>query len=316
MTINRRSMVKLAALAAAPLVGAAAPLCEKPDYNKVDTMPPGAVVDLWPGGAPGSEHVTAKQVETEYGNPMGLRDRKVTHITHPTLTVFPALEPKGPAIMLAPGGGYERVVVDKEGFETARWLARHGVTAFVLLYRLPGDNWAAGSDVSLSDAQRGLRIARASAAKYHFDPKQVGAMGFSAGGHLISSLMSRYDGKTYEKVDAADDLSARPDFATLFYPSPDLGKFAQPGRVASASGSQMVTPNTPLTFLCQAQDDPTVPVQSSIDMFEALHANKVPVEMHIFQKGGHGFGLRSIAGRPTEAWPELYLAWLRTNKIL
>jgi acetyl esterase/lipase len=132
--------------------------------------------------------------------------------------VFRPAKANGAAVVLMPGGGYERVVSDKEGFETARWLADRGYTCFVLLYRLPGDHWGAGPDAPLQDAQRAVRLVRSKAAAMKFDPARVSIMGFSAGGHLAASLTTRFDAKVYDRVDAADDLSARPDLSALIYP--------------------------------------------------------------------------------------------------
>jgi acetyl esterase/lipase len=290
---------------------------------------PTEVLPLWPGDPPGATGVTAVETVLERGDGQGPRDRAVTHTRKPTLTVFRPAKPNGAAVVLMPGGGYERVVVDKEGFETARWLADRGYTCFVLLYRLPGDGWGAGPDAPLQDAQRAVRLVRSRAAAIGFDPARVAIMGFSAGGHLAASLTTRFDAKVYDAVDAADALSARPDLSCLMYPVISLadgpvhpgsrkqllGLAPTPDQIALYSPDQGVTARTPPVFLVHAVDDNTVPVANSLMMFTALQAKAVPVEMHVFEEGGHGFGLRSIAGKPVAAWPELFVTFAQRRGI-
>jgi acetyl esterase/lipase len=290
---------------------------------------PTEVLPLWPGDPPGAAGVTVVETVTERGDAKGLRDRAVTHTRKPTLTVFRPAKPNGAAVVLIPGGGYERVVVDKEGFETARWLADRGYVCFVLLYRLPGDGWGAGPDAPLQDAQRAVRLARSRAAAMKFDPARVAIMGFSAGGHLAASLTTRFDAKVYDAVDAADALSARPDLSCLMYPVISmadgpvhagsrkqlLGATPPPDRIALYSPDQGVTAQTPPVFLVHAADDQTVPVVNSLMMFTALKAKAVPAEMHIFEEGGHGFGLRGIAGKPVAAWPGLFETFAKRHGV-
>ncbi|MET0336560.1 MAG: alpha/beta hydrolase, partial [Caulobacter sp.] len=282
-----------------------------------DAPDPTEILALWPDGPPGGERVTAVETHEARPPPPGLRDRIVTHTRSPTMFVFRPERPNGAAIMICPGGGYIRVVRDKEGFEAARWLASRGYTCFVLTYRLPGDGWAAGANVPLQDAQRGLRLIRANAARYGVNPKRVGVQGFSAGGHVAAMLTTRFDDKVYEPVDAADVVSARPDFSCLMYPVIALsGPLAHPGSAKEMSVGpavpveRRVTRNTPPVFMVHAKDDPAVPVGNATLMADALKAAGVPVELHLFETGNHGFGLRSIEGRPTAAWPGLFEAWL------
>jgi acetyl esterase/lipase len=290
---------------------------------------PTEVLPLWPGEPPGAVGVTAVETVTERGDPSGLRDRAVTHTRRPTLTVFRPARPNGAAVILMPGGGYERVVIDKEGFETARWLADRGYVCFVLLYRLPGDGWGSGPDAPLQDAQRAMRLARSRAAAMSFDPARVAIMGFSAGGHLAASLTTRFDAKVHDSVDAVDALSARPDLSALIYPVISmadgpvhagsrhrlLGPRPGPEQIALYSPDQNVTAQAPPVFLTHAADDTTVPVANSLLMFAALKAKAVPTEMHIFEEGGHGFGLRGIAGKPVAAWPSLFETFAKRHGI-
>jgi acetyl esterase/lipase len=292
------------------------------------TGEPADVIPLWPKAPPGARPRGLKEMVEERDNAFGLRDRAVTGIARPTLSVFPAPSPRGGAVMIVPGGAYTRVVVDKEGFETASLFAERGITAFVLLYRLPGDGWAAGPDTPLADAQRALRLARSKAKHYGFDAAKLGVLGFSAGGHLAASLANRFDAKVYRPFDRADELSARPDFAGLLYPVVTMGDYAHGGSrdqllgksptaqaIGAYSMEKAVRPDTPPTFLVHAADDPSVPVANSLMMFAALKAAGVSAEMHIFEQGGHGFGLRGITGKPIAAWPNLFLSWAKSHQM-
>jgi acetyl esterase/lipase len=307
------------------LAGAAS---ARPELAKAPTDPT-EVLALWPGDPPGSAGVTAVETLIDRTVAGGLRDRATTHTRKPTLTVFRPAHANGAAVVLMPGGGYERVVSDKEGFETARWLADRGYTCFVLLYRLPGDGWGAGPDAPLQDAQRAVRLARSKAAAMKFDPARVSIMGFSAGGHLAASLTTRFDAMVYDKVDAADDLSARPDLSALIYPVVSmvdgpvhggsrkqlLGGSPTPEQIALYSPDQNVTDRVPPVFLLHAADDTTVPVANSLMMFTALKAKAIPTEMHIFEEGGHGFGLRGIVGKPVAAWPGLFETFAKRHGV-
>ncbi len=288
---------------------------------------PNETIDLWPNGAPGMPPKPPVETVIERSTDSAVNDRAVTGTTNPRMVVFRPRIPNGAAIVIAPGGGYQRVVVDKEGYELARWLSARGFTAFVLFYRLPGDGWAAGPDVALSDMQRAMRLVRARAGEFGVRPESIAAMGFSAGGHLCSDLVARFDAKTYAPVDAADTLSARPCVAALVYPvvsmraplahrgSHDLllGKSITPALEDAHSPNLHVGPNSPPCFLVAAEDDDTVPVENTLLMRAALKAAKVPVETHLFTNGGHGFGIRRVLGRPAEIWPDLFLSWAATQ---
>ncbi|WP_425993927.1 alpha/beta hydrolase [Caulobacter sp. DWR1-3-2b1] len=290
---------------------------------------PTEIIELWPAGPPGAEKVTAVEAIIERGDPKGLRDRALTHTRNPTLVVFRPRTPNGAAVMLIPGGGYERVVLDKEGYETARWLADRGYTCFVLFYRLPGDGWAAGPDAPLQDAQRGLRLIRSRAAAMGFSPERLAIMGFSAGGHVAASLTTRFTAKVYERTDAADDLSARPNLSALVYPvitmdpasmhggsrKQLLGANPTPERIAFYSPEKQVGADLPPVFLLHAADDKSVPVENSLAMFSALKAKAIPTEMHVFEEGGHGFGLRFVTGKPVAAWPGLFEAFAKRHGV-
>jgi len=284
---------------------------------------PTEVLRIWPDLPPGSEGVILTEEIIERGNPLGLRDRIVRGISQPRITVFrPHGRPRG-ALLLLPGGGYRHVVVDKEGFETARWLAERGIAVFVLYYRLPADGWSAGPDAPLQDAQRGMRILRARAPTWDIDPQRLGVIGFSAGGHLAARLACTSSLATYSPVDEADRQSAAPSMAGLIYPviamdDPAahagsreylLGPAPSAQRIRTYSADTVVGSDTPPVFMLHAGDDSSVPVENSLRMNAALRAAGVPVDLHVFSVGGHGFGLRAIAGKPVAAWPQLFLEW-------
>jgi len=313
MPLDRRTLLGLAAAAATPAL--AEPAASLPD--------PTEVVPLWPGRPPGARRVLPRELIVDRVATSGFQDRYVTGIGAPLMTVFRPARPNGAALLIAPGGGYIRVVVDKESFEVGRRLAEAGVTAFVLRYRLPAEGWDRASDVPLQDAQRAMRLIRAGAAGFGVDPKRVAAMGFSAGGHVAASLATRHQARVYEPLDAADRLDARPDLSALIYPVIDMARpFAHlgsreallgappgPGTEAAYSPHLHVDQATPPTFLVHAWDDPSVPTENSLNYLAALRAAKVAAEAHIFEEGGHGFGIRGVRGKPAAAWPDLFLAW-------
>jgi acetyl esterase/lipase len=285
-----------------------------------------ATVVIWPDGPPGGQSVPTRQTVTERSQSPEVRDRFVTGITDPSLALFRPENPNGMALLMAPGGGYQRVVLDKEGYETAEWFAARGVTAFVLLYRLPDESWSAGPNTPLQDTQRAMRWIRHHAADFGLDPSRIGVVGFSAGGHAAATLLTRFDETVYEPLDEVDRQSARPDFGALIYPVISLsGRLAHEGSrerllgadyheadIRTHSPERQVGPDTPPVFLLHAADDEAVPAENSIVMYRALRDAGVCAELHLFAEGGHGFGLRYVAGKPVAAWPELLLSWMKT----
>ena len=282
---------------------------------------------LWPGVAPGSEGVAVQESITERSTDAAVHDRFVAGVVRPRLLVFRAAKPSGTGVIITPGGGYGRTVLDKEGFETARWLAARGVSAFVLLYRLPGEGHAQRADVPLQDAQRAVRLVRGRAQELGLDAHRIGFLGFSAGGHVAASVATRFDAKVYAPVDALDAGSARPDFSILIYPviSMDasighggsrralLGETPSAAALATYSLENAVTAATPPTLLILADDDTVVLPENSLRYYSALHRNGVPAELHIFARGKHGFGIRGAQGLPVGNWPELVGAWLAAS---
>jgi acetyl esterase/lipase len=329
MKLDRRSA--LLATLAAPLAAhaqTAPPRAEdKPIPAGLDD--PAETIDLWPKGVPGRPATLPVEKVVERSTDPLKADRFVSGIARPRLVVFRPRIANGASLLVMPGGGYVRVVIDNEGYELGRWLAARGFTAFVLFYRLPGDGWAAGPDVALSDAQRAMRLIKARAIRDGLDPRRVGAMGFSAGGHLCADLATRFAANTYAPVDAADKIEARPLVAAPIYPVISmsapvahagsreqlLGQNASPEREAAHSPDRNVTRNTPPCFLVHAEDDPAVPIENSLMLRAALKAAGVPVETHLFTHGGHGFGIAKAGGKPAQVWPELFLAWARTQGL-
>ena len=284
---------------------------------------PAEIVPLWPGIAPGGGDLRLKLEIAERSTSPDFKDRAVTGISEPLFTVFRPAHPDGSAVLIFTGGNYVRVVIDKEGFESAHRLNEAGVTAFVMRYRLPCEGWA--PDAPLQDAQRAMRIIRARAASFGIDPARLGVLGFSAGGHVAASLATCHALKTYEPVDADDALSARPDFQGLFYPiitmlAPHafaaarealLGKNAPQALMEHYSRERSVDADTPPVFLLTALDDGTIPAANTALYYDALRAANISAELHLFQSGGHGFGIRLAGNAPVSVWPELLLNWGR-----
>jgi acetyl esterase/lipase len=274
--------------------------------------------NVWPGTPPGGEGVNPKEEIIERSKDPAKPDRAVIHVRTPTLKVFRPERPDGSAVLVCPGGAYQRVVLDKEGDETAMRLAGSGVTAAVLVYRMPEDGWTAGWQAPLQDAQRAMRLIRSGRAG-KIDPKRVGVLGFSAGGHLAAALTLLGARQAYAAIDAADSAGAEPDFAALMYAA-YLNGSGSAAVLKSPDGAApdlvtRVNARTPPVFLVHAADDPSVPVEGSRRMYAALQAKGIPSELHVFPSGGHGFGIAKAQGLEAEKWPDLFLAWGRARGV-
>ena len=326
MHTTRRSV--LAGLASG-MTGAAAG-ANVPSASGLPSLPGGPeVIPLWPGAAPGARRALSETLRERSADPAH-PDRALLDIAAPRMAVFrPTGSANGAAVLISPGGGYAWVVVDKEGFEMARWLAARGFHAFVLFYRLPGaprGDWANPADVPLADAQRAMRLIRHRAADYGIDPARVAAMGFSAGGHVCADLAARFAAPVYAPLDAADRLPARPFCAAPIYPVVSMqAAEAHPGSRRNLLGEapsreaeiahsphHHIPADPPPHFLCHAEDDPAVPLVNTLLLRASLRARGARVETHLFEQGGHGFGLRLAAGKPVAVWPDLWLAHART----
>ncbi|WP_406843844.1 prolyl oligopeptidase family serine peptidase [Flavobacterium soyae] len=246
-------------------------------------------------------------------------------VTIPTLTAFfpNVTKPNQTAVIILPGGGYQHLAIDKEGTKAAQWFNSLGIPAFVLKYRLPSDLIMKNKNVGpLQDAQEAVRCVRQNAAKWNIDPNKIGILGFSAGGHLAAALSTHYDDKVYESV---YKVSARPDFSLLIYPVISmqndithkgsqinlLGNNASQDLIDSFSNEKKVTAKTPPAFLIHATDDTVVLPENSIDYYLALKKNGVTAELHLYEKGGHGFGLG--VNDTSKYWTRDCEEWLRAN---
>lgn len=274
-----------------------------------------APINLWPGASPGDKQALPPEADTSGPNGALVSGRKVIrlgNVSTPTLTVYRAPKERDThtAVLVFPGGGYSILAMDLEGTEICEWLNSIGVTGVLVKYRVPvrpgQPRWAA----PLQDAQRALGMVRHRAAALGLDPQRIGILGFSAGGHLAAALSNTFDHRTYDPVDASDSVSCRPDFTMLVYPAyltvKDEGDKVSPELKISAA--------TPPTFLVQAEDD-GVRVETSLFYYEALRTAKVPAEMHLYPKGGHGYGLRPSVNN-VSTWPKRAEEWLQSLGML
>jgi acetyl esterase/lipase len=309
------------------IAGAAAPQTPGPFAGDpvAPFFPPRERFPLWPGKPPGAP---AKPIVPNWtmNNPPPNRELWIRGVAVPEVHVYRAAHADGSALLALPGGGYEFLSVQNEGIDAAERFNAERTSVFVLTYRLPAEGWLNRSVAPLQDAQRAMRLIRSRAGDLRIDPARLGVIGFSAGGHLAADLTVSYDEPTYTPVDAADRQSARPAFAALIYPvvtlepgithggSRDnlLGPNPSAGLIAARSPVQHVTPATPPSFLVHAFDDGTVPVDNSLAWIAASRAAKVPVEAHLFDKAGHGFGFHLPKDLPASRWPDLFALWMRT----
>ncbi|MFT3791491.1 MAG: alpha/beta hydrolase [Rudaea sp.] len=300
------------------------PAAEAPD---VPPWPPAERIPLWPGEAPGMPAKPPTPSLVMNGT-RGARQLAASGIVRPEINVFRASRPDGSALLVIPGGGYGFVSLQNEGIDVAHRFAPFGTSVFVLTYRLPGEGWKNRSRVPLADAQRAMRLLRAQASALRIDPARIGVLGFSAGGHLAADLATAFDESCYAAVDDADRLSARPRFVGLGYPVASLmpgaghagsrdnllGPNASATEVAKHSPAEHVRGDTPPAFVFHAMDDDVVPVESSLSWIAACRRARVPIEAHLFEKGGHGFGLHSAIDSPAAQWPDLFSAWMRQRQ--
>jgi acetyl esterase/lipase len=284
---------------------------------------PRPVLPLYSGSIPDSKPSQVQEASTvENGRPT------IANVVQPTLTVFMPDRAKatGTSVIICPGGGYARLAIDHEGYEVARRLNEMGVAAFVLKYRLPNDRSQPDKSIApLLDAQQALRLVRQLAPKYNLNPERIGMMGFSAGGHLAATAGTHF---TTPVGDNPGSASVRPAFLVLLYPVISfsdslkhtgsrenlIGRTASPDQVRLYSNELQVTAQTPPTFLVHAEDDSVVPVQNSLVFYQSLHRHSVPAEMHLYPKGGHGFGLNNATTK--DQWIERLQNWLDANGML
>lgn len=282
------------------------------------------VIDIWDGKVPGSiaKPDYKEVVDSAYWI-------KIRFVANPTIQVYPAPADKntGTAVVVCPGGGYYGLSFINEGIKIAEWLNRLGISAFVLHYRLPDDAIMKNKSIApLQDGQQAMRIVRSHAKEWGIDPQKIGIMGFSAGGHLASTVSTHFDEKVYE---TEDTTSARPDFSSLIYPviSMDttithmgsrenlIGKKPSPEMVEHFSNALQVGGNTPPAFMIHSMDDGTVPVENSIEYALALKKNNVPCELHIYQSGGHGYGL-GWSNNTESTWAKACEKWMEARGFI
>ncbi len=273
------------------------------------------VLNVWPGKPPGEKDAIGEET-VQPQKPGEKKVMRITNVSKPTLTIFRPAKDKdtGAAVMIAPGGGYNILAWDLEGEEVAAWLNSIGVTGIVLKYRVPrrpGDAKDQPPIGPLQDAQRALSLVRSKAEELKIDPKRIGMLGFSAGGHLTAATTTNYDRRAYEPTDEIDKVSCRPDFAVLIYPA----------YLAEKDGSALkpdirVTKETPPCFFAHANDDrgAASSVNSAL-MYLALKKAGVPAELHVYSSGGHGFGLRP-SDKPCSTWPKRCEEFLRAQGLL
>jgi acetyl esterase/lipase len=296
------------------------------DLNRQDkTWQPSAEavqIQVWPkeppSGFPGAAGREAFGNESKRiaGRPFTM----VEHVARPTMTIFrPKGKDIGTTVVVFPGGGYRKLAIDLEGTEVCDWLTSKGVTCVVLKYRVPGSGpyWndecncrrIPAQPFALQDAQRTLGLLRARARDLGIDPHKIGVMGFSAGGHLVAEISNR-EKRSYRAVDAADRESSRPDFAIAVYPG---HLWEKPG--LTLNPAIKISSNSPPTLIIAASDDPVDDVRHSITYYLALRNAGRPVEMHLYAKGGHAFGVRRTSD-PVTQWPELAEKWMISTGVL
>ncbi|MCM4171580.1 alpha/beta hydrolase [Arenibacter sp. TNZ] len=286
------------------------------------TFAQNTILPIWPNDIPNS-------IKTDEKEEVVSADIiRIAKVQVPQIEVYlPAKKiATGQAVLIFPGGGYSKLAYDWEGTDFAKLLNAKGIAGIVVKYRLPSSKSQTEiHKVPLQDAQRALRTVRSKAAEWNIDPDKIGILGFSAGGHLASTLGTHYNEEVYPKKDAIDNLSARPDFMTLAYPvitmgEPNthggsrkklLGENPSQKMVDHFSNELQVTADTPPTFLLHATDDPGVPVENSLLFYAALRKNKVPTEMHIYPTGGHGFAL-GLQDPHLATWTDQWVGWLNS----
>lgn len=282
----------------------------------------GQVIPLWQGMAPGSEKITAEEKIVERSKDPARPNRIYTQVSKPTLTACVPDKPSGVAMIIAPGGGKDFLVVDKESGDICQWLNSIGITGFLLKYRTYDPQQEKPEDMQLQDGQRAVRVLRHHTADWGLDPQRIGMIGFSAGGLLTAMTAMYHQQSVYPPADVSDQLGARPDFIVMGYAAASRLPW-QPALPMSWHKEKykihkdVVTKNSPPAFLFHAQDDknPGAPPVASLLVYDAyLHA-EAPAELHIFAKGGHGFGLRDAKG-PVAQWPRLCADWMETIGIL
>jgi acetyl esterase/lipase len=273
-------------------------------------------IRLWPAAPPGTGRPSGPERIGQRGSAKGA----VSNVTEPRMVIFRPAKPNGAAALVIGGGGYFRIQIESAARPTAVALAARGVTVAILYYRLPGDGWNANAP--FQDGQRALRLLRANATRLGIAPDRIGVLGFSAGGHLAGMLATRGGAEDYyPRIDEVDAQPGQPDYAALLYPVVSMQSPIDTTRTKRElsvlpsyrerfSVERHVTANTPPIFLAHAADDPIADVRHSLWLFDAMRAVKRPVELHVFEAGGHSWGVGK-PGTAVAVWPELLSRWGR-----
>lgn len=255
------------------------------------------IVKLWPSGAPDlASGIGAETLQPDKGDGV----KRLTNVTDPRFELYRPEHPNGTAVVVCPGGGYNILAFTHEGTEVCSWLNGLGVTAALLKYRVPNQR-----DGAFQDVQRAIGIVRSRAKDWTLAADRIGVLGFSAGGHLAARISTHAGARTYARVDAADDASCRPDFSVLVYPAYLLTTNAGPDMALSLPAGA----GSPPAFLVHAADD-GIPADNSLFYYRALRQAKIPAELHVYAKGGHGFGMKP-APPSVRTWPDRCADWMR-----
>jgi len=275
---------------------------------------PRLTLPLWPQTTAGANPALHETDTTTDRDQLiaGRRVERLTNVTAPTVALYPAPagNNSGTSIVVFPGGGYRILALDLEGTEVCNWLNSSGISCILLKYRVPDAGPYPKHSEDLADAQRAVRLTRQHAADWNLRADRIGVLGFSAGGHLAAVLSNHAAEPVYKSMDAADSLNAKPDFVVMIYP----GGLVHPPNLTVLGEEVTPTPETPQTFLVQAEDDP-VHVENTLLYYDALKRANVPAEMHVYAHGKHGYGLRETA-LPITRWPVLAITWFHTIGVL
>jgi len=276
--------------------------------------PPRETISLWPAAVLAAKGYTGGETNIPNTNKVDGRPfNQLGNVIDPRMTLYRPPEGKanGAAVLVFPGGSYRILADDMEGSEVCQWLSSIGITGVLVRYRVPPLAGQERYAAPLADAQRAIGMVRSRSEQWHLDGKRIGVLGFSAGGHLAATVSNHFDARTYPAIDASDSVSCRPDFTILIYLAFLANRDDPPGQLVP---EVHVTAQAPPAFLAQTEDDP-VRVQNSLFYYLALTNAKVPAEMHLFAKGGHGYGMRAT-GAPVAAWPKYAEEWLKSAGII
>lgn len=276
---------------------------QQQDYHGVSIDP--VVISLWDSVPPFASHPGPEKYLPSREDSI----KRLTNVSNPTITVYGNNflnedAPNRPAVIICPGGGYNLLAMNLEGTEVASWLCSLGIRPILLKYRVPKN-----PEGAFADAQRAMSILRSCSSQLHINPRKIGIIGFSAGGHLAARMSTHFSHRIYDPVDQNDTASLRPDFCILIYPAYLVNKEGK------LSKEVAINKNTPPTFLTQTQDDP-IGYKNSLFYYNALTQYHIPAQLNLFAQGAHGYGLRTRKINPLSTWPKRCAKWLNAIGIL